>query len=408
MPELLRMPEVAAGATSAVLSSWSVPEGSAFPLRAVIAVIETDKAIVDFEAESAGVILRRLVSDGTDVPIGDPIALVAGPDEHVDDVDAALAAALGQVAPVAVATPSPSTSASAGTRVFASPLARMLARERGIDLSTVVGTGPNGRVRQRDLGTAGQRPTAPPVPRPSQHPNPSPTQTVPAEAARFTDVPHSRLRKAVAARLQQSKQEAPHFYLRGTARVDRLLALRAELNAGEDSRVSINDFVIKAVARAHRLVPAVNVIWMDDAIRQFAEVDIAVAVATEHGLVTPVLRGVDALSITQVARATKDFADRARAGTLRQHELEGGSTSVTNLGMYGTEEFAAIINPPQSTILAVGAARQEPVVEDGMVAVGTLMRVALSVDHRPIDGATAASWMAAFVGLLEQPAKILA
>ncbi len=314
MPELLRMPEVAAGATSAVLSSWSVPEGSAFPLRAVIAVIETDKAIVDFEAESAGVILRRLVSDGTDVPIGDPIALVAGPDEHVDDVDAALAAALGQVAPVAVATPSPSTSASGGTRVFASPLARMLALERGIDLSTVVGTGPNGRVRQRDLGTAGQTPTAPPVPRPGQHPTPSPTPSVPAEAARFTDVPHSRLRKAVAARLQQSKQEAPHFYLRGTARVDRLLALRAELNAGEDSRVSINDFVIKAVARAHRLVPAVNVIWMDDAIRQFAEVDIAVAVATEHGLVTPVLRGVDALSITQVARATKDFADRSRAG----------------------------------------------------------------------------------------------
>ncbi|MDO8310018.1 MAG: dihydrolipoamide acetyltransferase family protein [Actinomycetota bacterium] len=404
MPELLRMPEVAAGATSAVLSSWSVPEGSAFPVRAVIAVIETDKAIVDFEAESAGVILRRLVSDGAEVPIGDPIALVSGPDEAVHDVDAALAAALGQVAPAAVATPS--TSGSGSTRIFASPLARMLARERGIDLSTVVGTGPNGRVRQRDLSTAGigaqgQAPTAP-------LPTSPPTQAVPAEPTRFTDVPHSRLRKAVAARLQQSKQEAPHFYLRGTARVDRLLALRAELNAGEDSRVSINDLVIKAVARAHRLVPAVNVIWMDDAIRQFVEVDIAVAVATEHGLVTPVLRGVDALSITQVARATKDFADRARAGTLRQHELEGGSTSVTNLGMYGTEEFAAIINPPQSTILAVGAARQEPLVEDGMVAVGTVMRVTLSVDHRPIDGATAASWMAAFVGLLEQPAKILA
>ncbi|MDP1878124.1 MAG: dihydrolipoamide acetyltransferase family protein [Actinomycetota bacterium] len=407
MPELLRMPEVAAGATSAVLSSWSVPEGSAFPVRAVIAVIETDKAIVDFEAESAGVILRRLVSEGADVPIGDPIALVAGPDEAVHDIDAALATALGHVAPAVVATPS--TSGSGSTRIFASPLARMLARERGIDLSTVVGTGPNGRVRQRDLskagiGAQGQAPTSPPVPLLTS----PPTQAVPAEATPFTDVPHSRLRKAVAARLQQSKQEAPHFYLRGTARVDRLLALRAELNAGEDSRVSINDLVIKAVARAHRLVPAVNVIWMGDAIRQFAEVDIAVAVATEHGLVTPVLRGVDALSIAQVAIATKDFADRARAGTLRQHELEGGSTSVTNLGMFGTEEFAAIINPPQSTILAVGAARPEPVVDDGMVAVGTLMRVTLSVDHRPIDGASAASWMAAFVGLLEQPAKILA
>lgn len=403
MPELLRMPEVAAGATSAVLSSWAVPEGSAFPLRAVIAVIETDKAIVDLEAEAEGVMLRRLVSDGAEVPIGDPIALVAGPDEAVADVDAALAAALGQVAPPALTAPS--ASAPGATRTFASPLARKLARERGIDLSSVVGTGPNGRVRQRDLSQAGidaggPAPAAPPVA--------PPTQAVPAEAARFTDVPHSRLRKAVAARLQQSKQQAPHFYVRGTARVDRLLALRAELNAGEDSRVSVNDLVVKAVARAHHLVPAVNVVWMDDAIRQFTEVDIAVAVATEQGLVTPVLRGVDALSIAQVAQATKDFAGRARAGTLRQHELEGGSTSVTNLGMYGTEEFAAIINPPQSTILAVGAARQEPVAEDGTIAVGTLMRVTLSVDHRPIDGAAAARWMAAFVGLLEQPAKILA
>ncbi|MHB1067199.1 MAG: dihydrolipoamide acetyltransferase family protein [Candidatus Nanopelagicales bacterium] len=407
MPELLRMPEVAAGATSAVLSSWAVPEGTAFPLRAVIAVIETDKAIVDLEAESEGVMLRRLVSDGAEVPIGDPIALVAGPDEAVADVDAALAAALGQVAPPALATPS--ATASGGTRIFASPLARKLARERGIDLSSVVGTGPNGRVRQRDLSQAGTDAGGPaPAAQPAAPPAAPPARAVPAEAARFTDVPHSRLRKAVAARLQQSKQQAPHFYVRGTARVDRLLALRAELNAGEESRVSVNDLVVKAVARAHRLVPAVNVVWMDDAIRQFTEVDIAVAVATEQGLVTPVLRGVDALSIAQVAQATKDFAGRARAGALRQHELEGGSTSVTNLGMYGTEEFAAIINPPQSTILAVGAARQEPVAQDGTIAVGTLMRVTLSVDHRPIDGAAAAGWMAAFIGLLEQPAKILA
>ncbi len=221
-------------------------------------------------------------------------------------------------------------------------------------------------------------------------------------------MPHSRLRRAIAARLTQSTQEAPHFYLRGSARVDRLLALRAELNSADDVRVSVNDLVVKAVARAHMLVPAVNVIWTDDAVRMFDSVDIAVAISTEQGLVTPVLRAVESMSISQVALATKDFAARARSGSLRQHELEGGSTSVTNLGMFGTEDFAAIINPPHSSILAVGAAAQEPVVVDGALAVGTVMRVTLSVDHRPIDGATAAQWMREFIGLLEQPARILA
>ena len=417
MPELLRMPEVAAGATHAVLSSWTVPEGDAFTASTVIAVIETDKAIVDFEAESDGRILRFLAAEGAEVAIGDPIALIANPDEAVDDIEAALAE-LGTEAPapavaaadaeapvVAVASAGVAAAdpaeASDGTRLFASPLARRLARERGIDLSTVRGTGPNGRIRRRDLDRApeGVSPSA----------TPAPAATAPAApAAGFVDVPHTRLRRAIASRLTQSVTTAPHFYLRGSARVDRLMALRAELNAGEDTRISVNDLVIKAVAAAHIRVPAANVIWTDDAIRTFGSVDIAVAIATDTGLVTPVLRGVESMSITQIASATKDFAARARSGALRQNELEGGSTSVTNLGMFGTEEFSAIINPPHSSILAVGAATQEPVVDDGVLGVGTVMRVTLSVDHRPIDGAVAAQWMRVFIDLLEQPAKILA
>jgi pyruvate dehydrogenase E2 component (dihydrolipoamide acetyltransferase) len=215
------------------------------------------------------------------------------------------------------------------------------------------------------------------------------------------------MRKAVAARLTESKATAPHFYVRGTARVDELLRMRADLNDGADVRVSVNDLVVKAVARAHQLVPEMNVIWTGDAIRSFAGVDVAVAVATDSGLVTPVLTSVERRSITEVAAATRDFVERAREGRLRQQELEGGSVTVTNLGMYGVEEFSAIINPPQAAILAVGAAKQEAVVVDGRLEVAMLLRLTLSVDHRPVDGATAARWMAAFVGLLEHPVRIL-
>jgi pyruvate dehydrogenase E2 component (dihydrolipoamide acetyltransferase) len=229
-----------------------------------------------------------------------------------------------------------------------------------------------------------------------------------AEGPGWTDQPLSRMRKAVAARLTESKATAPHFYVRGVARVDELLRLRTELNDGAEVKVSVNDLLVKAVARAHLLVPEMNVVWTGEAIRSFAGVDVAVAVATESGLVTPVLRGVEGLPIGAVARSTQDFVSRARAGRLQQAELEGGSITVTNLGMYGVEEFAAIINPPQAAILAVGAARQEAVVTDGRVEPATVLRVTLSVDHRPVDGATAARWMTALVSLLERPVRILA
>jgi pyruvate dehydrogenase E2 component (dihydrolipoamide acetyltransferase) len=229
-----------------------------------------------------------------------------------------------------------------------------------------------------------------------------------AEPGGHDDIPHTRLRRAVATRLTQSVTTAPHFYVKGTARVDRLMELRAEVNSGGDVKVSVNDLLVKAMARAHTRVPEMNSIWTDDAIRRFSRVDIAIAVATDTGLVTPVLRDVDALSLTEIARASRDLAERARSGQLRQHELEGGSISISNLGMYGTEEFSAIINPPHSAILAVGAARPEAVVVDGDVSVATVLHATLSVDHRPVDGATAAEWMREFVALLEAPARILA
>jgi pyruvate dehydrogenase E2 component (dihydrolipoamide acetyltransferase) len=436
MAELLRMPEVAAGVESVVLSSWSVAQDEAFSEKDVIAVLETDKAVVDVEAESDGVVLRKLVVEGADVPVGDPIALVARPgDPTVTDIDALLSE-LGYGAPSAPSTQQASdSSADAGIdqaalmheptstddtpvgsvpsgRVFASPLARRLARQSGLAIADIAGTGPGGRIIRRDVERAlgedaGVPEQAQPLPRAASAETPPTMARMPSEAG-FSDIPHTRLRRSIAARLTESKQTAPHFYVRGTAHVDRLLQLREEINTGEAARISVNDLVVKAVARAHLIVPALNVIWTADAVRMFDGVDIGVAIATDTGLVAPVLRSVESMSIREISATVRDYSARAKEGRLQQHELIGGSVSVTNLGMIGTEEFSAIINPPHATILAVGAARQEPIVLHGEIAVGTVMRVTLSVDHRPVDGLDAATWMKTFIGLLECPAKILA
>ena len=430
MPELLRMPEVAAGASSAVLSQWPTGVGASFSTGDVIAIIETDKAVVDVEAESDGILVHLIATEGQEVIIGDPIALIAAPGEDVGDVDAALAslgvdsnsnskaasdptsapvpespatdsAPLSAVPAAVPAAETPSEAALPTGRLFVSPIARRLAKETGVALTGMAGTGPNGRIRRRDVEAAiSGAPSATPA-------SPAPSISS-APASDFVDIPHSRLRRAIANRLVESKTTAPHFYLRGSAQVDRLMALRAEINDGEDVRVSVNDLVIKAVAAAMVRVPAMNVIWTTDAIRQFHTVDVAVAIATESGLVTPVLRNVQEMSTRHIAATTKDYAERARAGGLKHAELEGGSTSVTNLGMFGTEDFDAIINPPHASILAVGAAKEQPIVADGHVTVGSMMKVSLSVDHRPVDGATAAEWMRELIRLLEQPAKMLA
>ena len=415
MPEILRMPEVAANVTEAVLSAWNVPVGSEFAAGDTLVTVETDKAIVDVEAESGGVVLRHLVGAGSHVEVGSPIAVYGDVGEAVGDLDAFLAdLGVGAASPEAPArtevtvAPDQQVNGShsrSGTRVFASPLARRLAREAGVDLGVLDGSGPGGRVRRRDVES--YLATAPVTAGRPNAGTPTGTAPSPASGAVYVDVPNSRMRKAIAARLTESKQTAPHFYLRGSARVDRLLALRQEVNAAGDFKASVNDLVVKAVARAHTLVPALNVQWSEEAIRHYSQVDVAVAVATDHGLVTPVVRGVDRLPLRQLVEVAQDLVARAKNKTLQQSELEGGAISVTNLGMFGTEEFAAIINPPQAAILAVGAARPEPVVVDGALAVGTVMRVTLSVDHRAVDGATAADWMKAFLGLLESPAQIL-
>jgi pyruvate dehydrogenase E2 component (dihydrolipoamide acetyltransferase) len=414
MASILRMPEVAANAVEAVLQSWPIAENTAYASGDVIATVETEKAVVDVEAEKDGVVLKTLVAEGAEVQVGDPIALIGDPGEKPGDLDALLAelgVAAGEPAaePEAVAA-SVAPVASAGSdngsegRVFSSPLARRLAKEAGLPFETISGTGPNGRIIRRDVEAAIRSRTTAPATRPVEVRK---AVESPKAAAAFTDVPHSRIRTAVAARLTESKRTTPHFYLRGTANVGRLLKLRRRLNEGP-VRISLNDLVLKAAAQTHVLVPAMNVIWTPDAVRSFSSVDISVAIATERGLVTPVLRSAEQLTISSVATTVRDFVERAKAGRLRQDELEGGSFSVTNLGMFGTEEFAAIINPPQSAILAVGAVREEPIVRKGALRVGSVMRVTLSVDHRPIDGAIAAEWMKVFVSLLEDPVRILA
>jgi pyruvate dehydrogenase E2 component (dihydrolipoamide acetyltransferase) len=319
------------------------------------------------------------------------------------------------------AEPATSVSGSAeltGGRIFSSPLARRLAREAGLSIADLHGTGPGGRIVRRDIQQAtdsrgalisdpamARQPAATTL---SRHAAPSTTATATETApAAYVDIPHTRMRRAIAARLTESMRDAPHFYLRGTARVDKLLKLRARLNDSGSVRISVNDLVVTAAARAHVLVPAMNVIWTPGAVRSFSSVDISLAVATDRGLIAPVLRGVDRMTLSGVAAASRDLVDRARSGRLQQKDLEGGTLTVTNLGAYGTEDFAAIINPPQSAILAVGAAREEPVVRKGRLRVGTVMNVTLSVDHRPIDGVVAAQWMAVFISLLEEPVRIL-
>lgn len=416
MARLLRVPEVAANATEAVLQAWSVELGSEFAAQDTLATMETEKAVVDVEAEEAGVVLRALVPAGSQVSVGTPIALLGDPGEEVDDIEALLdelgvSAEQPVVAPERRIVPdgTESSPADAGERVFASPLARRLAREAGLSVEELAGTGPGNRIVRRDVETAiAARPAQGP-PTNGAHAATAQRPARPATApAEFTEVAHSRMRQAIASRLTQSKQTVPHFYLRGTARVKKLLKLRAELNAGGSNQISVNDLVIKAASRAHTLVPEMNVVWTPAAVRTFAAVDVSVAVATERGLVTPVLRGVDSMSVSSVAANVRDLVERARSGALRQDELEGGSLTVTNLGMFGTEEFAAIINPPQAAILAVGAARQEPVVRHGKLKAGTVMRVTLSADHRAVDGALAARWMTAFLATVEKPIQILA
>ena len=301
----------------------------------------------------------------------------------------------------------------AGRRIFASPLVRKIAGERGIDLAAIEGTGPNGRIVRRDLEQFLAFARAQPAERGAVAageiaggvPQDGRQETAPRSPLPYGDrlVPHTPMRRAIARRLTESKATIPHFYMVTECVVDELLELRKRINESSPVKISVNDFVVMAVGAAFRDVPEANVTWTDEGMLEHGGVDISIAVATEGGLFTPVLRGVDGKRLSDIARESQDLARRARERRLRQDELEGGTFSISNLGMYGTLEFSGIINPPQSGLLAVGAAKQQPVVTDGAVTVATVMRCTLSIDHRALDGALAARWLAAFTTRLEHP-----
>jgi pyruvate dehydrogenase E2 component (dihydrolipoamide acetyltransferase) len=437
MPELLLVPEVAAGATEVVIAEWLVQPGAAFVAGDAVAVIETDKAVVEMEADRDGTLLKPLVAPGTTIEVGLPMALIGSPSDIGTDLDAALTR-LGhggtQAAPsperdvpavehvetarasqdgaesVAVdATAADGSAGDTGGRVFVSPIARKLLRDAGLTSDGVVGTGPGGRIRRRDVEGIIAAGSVPPRTPAATVSSPSAASSPPAAAAagEWTDVPHTRLRRAVARRLTDSKQQTPHFYVKRSVSLDALLALRSELRDATGHKVSVNDLLIRAMAVAHRQVPDANVIWTEDAVRRFDHVDISVAIASDRGLVTPVLRSVETSSLSAIAARVRAFVEQANSGKLQQQDLEGGSITISNLGMYGVEEFAAIINPPQSAILAVGAGRPLPVVEDGQVVIRTVADLVLSVDHRAVDGALAAQWMAALVDAVHAPLTLL-
>ncbi len=392
MASVVRMPSVLAGATEAAIASWLVAPGDTVAVGDPLAEIETEKAIIEYGAEESGVVGRIVLAAGEVGEIGAPIAVLMKDGETDADIDAAL----GQATP-----------AASRTRIFASPIVRKMAREKGIALATIAGTGPNGRIVRRDLEwLADQRlRTAGEARQPDQAaPQPAAAQPSAAQpSAADTLIPHTPIRRAIARRLTESKATTPHFYLTTECVVDELLGLRKRINETAPVKVSVNDFVIMAAAAAFRDVPEANVTWSDEGLVAHASVDMSIAVATDGGLVTPVLRGVEAKRLSVIAAEAQSLAQRARDRRLLQHELEGGAFSISNLGMYGTLEFSAIINPPQSGILAVGAAKPQAVVVDGTVTVANVMRCTLSVDHRAIDGALAARWLAAFTTRIQDP-----
>jgi len=421
------MPALSPTMEEGTLAKWLVKEGDVVKSGQILAEIETDKATMEFEATDEGTIGKILVAEGTaGVKVNAPIALLL---EEGDSADATVAKAAPVAAAVAPAsTPVPTAavpvaiSAKSGARVFASPLARRLAAEKGLDLALVQGSGPHGRIVKADI--EGARPAAAPAtPAPATPAAPAAAPTLAtgasSEAVRklyadraFDEVPLDGMRRTIAARLTEAKQTIPHFYLRREVRLDALLAFRETLNAQLASRgikLSVNDFIIKACALALQTVPDANSVWAGDRIFRLKPSDVAVAVAIEGGLFTPVLRDAHLKSLSALSAEMKDLAARARTRKLAPQEYQGGSFAISNLGMMGIDSFDAVINPPHGSILAVGAGVKRPVVAaDGQIVVATVMSMTLSVDHRVIDGALGAAFLKAIIDNLENPMVMLA
>lgn len=409
----ITMPAASPSMTEGTLARWLKKEGEAVEAGEAIAEIETDKALVDLEAESTGIMGKALVHDGTTgIRVGTVIATILQPGESPAASSAAVGAAKAR--PSSGGTPvSPAAFVKqADYRILASPLARRLAGVHDLDLTLIRGTGPNGRIVRRDIDLALKAGASASSAAKEARPAPAPAAAAPAPVRApsndYEEVPHSATRRVIAQRLSESKQQVPHFYLTVDCRLDRLLALRQEINRSlGDTRISVNDFIVKAVAAAITQVPAVNASWTDAAVRRYRKIDVSIAVATPAGLITPVVRDAGAKSLRAVSGEIRDLAERARKSRLLPHEYQGGGISVSNLGMYGIREFAAIINPPQACILAVGAGEPRAVVIDGEVVTATVMTCTLSVDHRVVDGAVGAEFLAAFKGFVENPLALL-
>ena len=430
MPIQILMPSLSPTMTEGKLAKWIKGEGEAIESGDVIAEIETDKATMEIEAIDDGVLGKILIAEGTDgVPVNQVIGLILEEGEDASALnDAATAPPLTSsaeltptVEPTAAAEPSQSATPTPRltepkSRVFASPLARRMAKQSGFDISAVAGSGPHGRIVKRDIeaAMAGGVPS-PTTARPSTTPILAPLTLADGNLAGlppYREVANSSMRKVVARRLSESKQQVPHFYLTVDCEIDKLLALRKELNDqspdGDSAyKLSVNDLVIRAAAMALMKVPAANAMWTEEAILEFERADISVAVAIKGGLITPVVRNANGKGLLEISNEVKELAAKARDGSLMPEAYQGGTFTISNLGMYGIKQFEAIINPPQGAILAVGAGQQRPVVKDGALAIATVMSCSLSVDHRVVDGAIGAEFLAAFKLLIEAPITML-
>ena len=416
------MPALSPTMEDGTLAKWLVKEGDTVSSGDLLAEIETDKATMEFEAVDEGVIGKILVEGGTaGVLVNSPIALLLEDGEDSAEVVASSQTAPAPIAPEVLSTPVATAPApkltQTGDRVFASPLARRIAADKGIDLATITGSGPRGRIVKADVENAqsapAAQPAAIPTPQTAKAPDTNPSQIAKMyEGREFTELPLDSMRKTIAARLTEAKQNIPHFYLRRDIHLDALLKFRSQLNkqlAARDIKLSVNDFIIKACALALQQVPAANAVWAGDRVLQMKASDVAVAVAIEGGLFTPVLQDADSKSLSALSAQMKDLANRARDRKLAPHEYMGGSFAISNLGMMGIENFDAVINPPHGAILAVGAGAKKPIVNsDGDLDIATVMSVTLSVDHRVIDGALGADLLAAIKANLENPIAMLA
>ena len=428
MPIELKMPALSPTMEEGTLAKWLVKEGDKVNSGDILAEIETDKATMEFEAVDEGTVAKILVPEGAEgVKVGQPIALLAGEGEDVSKAPAAPkadapapAAPAPAPAPKADETPksapapaaaAPQTpSKAAGDRIKASPLARRIAEEKGIDLSSVQGTGPGGRIVKADIE---QEPAGAPAAAPTRAAAaPAKPQLAPAS----TEIPHesvklSNMRKTIARRLSEAKQTVPHIYLTVDINLDALLKLRGELNKGLEARgvkLSVNDLLIKALAMALVEVPDCNVSFAGDQLIQYKRADISVAVSIPGGLITPIVANADGKSVSAIAKEVHELAARAREGKLQPHEYEGGTASLSNMGMYGIKQFEAIINPPQGMIMAIGAGEKRPYVINDSLQIATVMSATGSFDHRAIDGADGAKLMQAFKRLVENPLGMLA